>query len=465
MNAPNILFINVDQQRYDCLGFTGNPIVKTPNIDALSKSGMSFSKAFTPIPLCCPARQTLLSGVMPSVHGGLWNFDCGSLNPLGLDPKRNIWVNQLKTAGYKTAYIGKWHVHKELAPTSFGFDSYKRFDGVPHEAIEIKHHFNEKQDGFWGVGAYDTRPLEKTHTHQLAAEAVRTLENFSATKSPWHIRLDFPEPHLPCLPADPFASMYPPETIPEWENFKENFNNKPFIQKQQLKNWNIENWTWKEWAVYMAGYYGMISQYDDAIGQVIKKVEQLGLTENTLIIYSSDHGDAAGSHRMMDKHYVMYDEEIHVPLILRWDGKIKSETVCMDFTSHYLDLGPTILDLLGMKQPEDYQGKSFLPQLMGEKNPDARKFIFSTYNGQQFGLYSQRMVRDDKFKYVWNATDIDEFYNLENDPFELENIIDISEVQELLKLYKKKLYNTFNDLDDRLLQNDWMKNQLVSNKD
>ena len=461
MNVPNILFINVDQQRYDCLGFTGNPIVKTPNIDNLAKTGISFSNAFTPIPLCCPARQTLLSGVMPDVHGGLWNFDCGSLNPPGLDSKRNIWVNQLKTAGYKTAYVGKWHVNKELDPTSFGFDSYKRFDGVPPESTKIKHHFDDEQDGFWGVGAYDTRPLEKTHTHQLAAEAVQTLEKFSETNSPWHIRLDFPEPHLPCWPAEPFASMYPPETIPEWENFKEDFKNKPFIQKQQLKNWNIENWTWKEWAIYMSGYYGMISQYDDAIGRVIKKVEELGLLENTLIIYSSDHGDAAGSHRMMDKHYVMYDEEIHVPMILRWDGKIKAETVCNDFTSHFLDLGPTILELLGLEISEDYQGKSFLPQLMGKGNPDAREFIFSTYNGQQFGLYSQRMVRDDKFKYVWNATDIDEFYDLENDPFELENIIDKSEVQEILKQYKKKLYNTFNELGDRLLQNDWMKNALL----
>ncbi len=461
MNVPNILFINVDQQRYDCLGFTGNPIVKTPNIDNLAKTGMSFSNAFTPIPLCCPARQTLLSGVMPDVHGGLWNYDCGSLNPTGLDPKRNIWVNQLKNAGYQTAYIGKWHVNKEVDPTSFGFDSYKRFDGIPPNATKIKHHINEKQDGFWGVGAYDTRPLKSTHTHQLAAEAIQTLEKFSKTNSPWHIRLDFPEPHLPCLPAEPYASMYPPETIPEWKNFKEDFKNKPYIQKQQLKNWNIENWTWKEWAVYMSGYYGMISQYDDAIGQVIKKVEELNLLENTLIIYTSDHGDAAGSHRMMDKHYVMYDEEIHVPMILKWDKKINSETVCNDFISHYLDLGPTILELLNLKISEDYQGKSFLLQLMGKKNPDSREFIFSTYNGQQFGLYSQRMIRDNKFKFVWNATDINEFYNLENDPFELENIVDKTEVQEILEQYKQKLWKNFNGLGDRLLQNDWMKGALM----
>ncbi len=461
MNSPNILFINVDQQRYDCLGFTGNSIVKTPNIDALAKSGMSFSNAFTPCPLCCPARQTLLSGVMPGVHGGLWNYDCGSLNPTGLSPKRNIWVNQLKSAGFKTAYIGKWHVNKENDPTEFGFDTYKRFAGVPQDNTEINYHFNEEQDGYWGVGAYDTRALEDTHTHQLSAEAVRTLEEFSKSDSPWHIRLDFPEPHLPCLPAEPFASMYPPETIPEWENFKEDFENKPYIQKQQLKNWNIENWTWKEWSIYLSGYFGIISQYDDAIGRVIKKIEELGLSENTLIVYSSDHGDAAGSHRMMDKHYVMYDEEVHVPMIYRWDGKIKPGSVCSDFISNCLDLGPTILELLNLEIPEDYQGKSFLPQLKGIENPDSREFIFSTYNGQQFGLYSQRMIRDNKYKYVWNATDVDEFYDLENDPFELENISGKTEMQEILKQYKKKLWITFDGLGDRLLQNAWMKNQLM----
>ncbi len=458
--SPNILFINVDQQRYDCLGFTGSEVVKTPNIDALAKAGISFTKAYTPSPLCCPARQTLLSGVMPDIHGGLWNYDCGSPNPPGLSPERNIWVNQLKSAGYKTAYIGKWHVNRDIDPTSFGFETYKRFPGVPKENIEIKYQLKEGKDGFWGVGAYDTRPLEETHTHQLAAEAVRALEKLSKSDSPWHIRLDFPEPHLPCLPAEPFASMYPPATIPEWENFKENFKNKPYIQKQQLKNWNIEDWTWKDWSIYLSGYFGIISQYDDAIGKVIKKVEELGLMENTLIIYSSDHGDAAGSHRMMDKHYVMYEEEVHVPMVCRWDGQIKPGSLCDDYISHYLDLGPTILELLDLEIPEDYQGKSFSQQLFGKESTDSRNFVFSTYNGQQFGLYSQRMVRDDKYKYVWNATDIDEFYDLENDPFELENISGRAEEQENIKQYKKKLWETFNALGDRLLQNNWVKDQL-----
>lgn len=456
--SPNILIINVDQQRYDSLGFTGNPIVRTPHLDRLAAKGMQFDSAYTPLPVCCPARQTLLSGVMPEVHGGLWNFGSGGSLPVGaLSPERPIWVRQLREAGYRTAYLGKWHVHPELDPTAFGFET---FDDPPGDNFTTPHRgtrypFPNNPWPQFPIGAYETLPVEECHTHVLADLCNEKINTLNAEKKPWHIRLDFSEPHLPCVPAEPFASMYPPESIPPWPNFEDNFEGKPFIQRQQLRNWGIEHWTWKEWAIYVSGYYGVISQVDDAVGKVIRHLEEKGLTEETLIVYTTDHGDAAGSHRMMDKHYVMYEEETRVPMVIRWDGVIQPGTACHDFVSHFLDLPVTILDLLDLPRPECYQGRSFLPQLRGQSASDPREYAFSTYNGQQFGLYCQRMIRDRRYKYVWNATDIDECYDLANDPFEMNNLAADPANESLCRRYRRKVWEVFSELNDPLVCGPW----------
>jgi arylsulfatase A-like enzyme len=454
---PNILFINVDQLRYDSLGATGNPIVKTPNIDRIAKKGISFSRAYTPLPSCCPARQSLLTGQMPEKHAGIWNFGGGGSLPVPeISPDAATWVPRLRDSGYRTAYIGKWHVHPTLDATHYGFET---FEEPPNDNYETPHKAEKYPvDNPWPefpMGYYETLPVEECHTHVLARKCVDKIDELESGEAPWYIRLDYSEPHLPCVPAEPFASMYLPETIPPWENFDEDFEGKPYIQKQQLRNWCLENWTWKEWSVYMSGYYGIISQMDDSLGLVLRYLEEKELMEETLIIFTTDHGDAAGSHRQIDKHYVMYEEETHVPLFLRWDGMIKPESVCADFISHYLDLPVTLLELLELTVPESYQGKTLLPMLKGEANPNRRDFAFSTYNGQQFGLYCQRMIRDERYKYIWNATDIDEMYDLENDPFEMKNLAAKDEDSDLCRHYRKKVHAVFSELQDPLVTGLW----------
>jgi arylsulfatase A-like enzyme len=463
-DRPNILLIQVDQQRYDSLGFTGHPLVKTPNLDALAARGMQFDSAYTPLPSCCPARQTLLSGVMPEQHEGLWNYGGGGSLPVrGFSPDRPVWVRQLREAGYRTAYFGKWHVNPELDPTHFGFESFEEppHDNymTPHKAVKYPVANNPWPE--FPIGNYETLPVDQCHTHVLARKCIDKIEELEQGDAPWHIRLDFSEPHLPCVPAEPFASMFPPETIPPWGNFEEDFKGKPYIQQQQIRNWCLEHWTWNEWSVYLSGYFGIIAQVDDAIGRVLRLLEQRGLMKDTLIIYTTDHGDAAGSHRMIDKHYVMYEEETHVPLVLRWDGVIPAGSVCRDFVSHFLDLPPTLLELLGMPVPEVYQGLSFLPQLQGRPAENPREFAFSSYNGQQFGLYCQRMIRDRNYKYVWNATDTDECYDLENDPFEMNNLAYQNEDSELCRKYRKKVHEVFAELNDPLVTGLWNRRWLT----
>jgi arylsulfatase A-like enzyme len=461
MTMPNILIIHVDQQRYDCLGFTGHPLVKTPHLDRLRSQGMSFTNAFTPSPLCCPARQTQLSGVMPQVHGGLWNHDCQKIS--GLSPDVVTWPPQLKASGYQLAHLGKWHVSPDHDPTAFGYDLYEAAGGGRHERVQ---RYEMPENPVWPhTGYVNGAPLSESPTHALAARASSTIERFAANRdtkgTPWHVRFDLSEPHLPCIPAEPFASMYTPDMIEPWPNFQETFENKPFIQKQQLKNWCIDEWTWDQWSVYVALYFCIISQVDDAIGRVLDALEQTGQADETMVIYTADHGDAAGSHRMMDKHYVMYEEEVHVPLLVRWPGHVAEDSTCDNFISNCLDLGPTLLEACGVPIPETFQGKSFLPQLQGKPAIDPWPVAFSSFHGQQFGLYDMRMIRDERYKYIWNPTAVDEFYDLQEDPAELVNLAG-SEIDERLGAgYRRKVLELFGALDDRLMtRGPWVKQWL-----
>jgi arylsulfatase A-like enzyme len=460
----NLLFILVDQQRYDSLGFTGRGLVKTPNLDRLASSGVSFSRAFTPCPLCCPARQSLLTSTMPHEHGGHWNYGiCSSVSALSPEALPH-WPGALAADGYHTIYAGKWHVNPEQDPRQFGYDQY--IPEIPYDQNRLKPYDEQAERplvrtpaDLFSSGLYDTSLLEETPTHRLAGQVIKFIEQEAALGHPWHARLDFPEPHLPCYPVRQFLQMYPAESILPWENYPDPFTAKPEIQKRQLKNWGIDHWSWDDWSVYLRHYFAMISQIDDAIGMVLGALERLDLLEQTLVIFTSDHGDAAGSHGMIDKHYVMYEEEVHVPLIISRKGTIapgKAES----FVIHALDLGPTVLDLLGLPIPGTFRGRSLVP-LLDDPAIDHRDFVISEYNGQQFGLYTQRMIRDSRYTYVWNPTSIDELYDHDADPAELKNVAGDAAYAEVLQYLKDQLYHEFSASGDMMVQNAWSAYQLT----
>lgn len=473
-SRPNILFINVDQQRYDCLGFTGGR-ARTPALDALAASGVSFTSAFTPTPVCAPARQALLSGTLPGTRSsaaGLWNYDCGV--PAGsLAPDPSHWPVRLAAAGYRCAWVGKWHVSPRSGPAEWGYESHVPAFKLPRESVRTL--YPVADPGLAGpVGCFASVPLDEAPTHRLAAAAAAALERLAASGRPWHLMVEFSEPHLPCLPCEPFARLYRPEDLRPWPNFGERFEGKPLIQRRQLESWGIERWSWREWSIYLAGYLGMVSQLDDAIGRVLAALERLGAAEDTVVVYTTDHGDAAGSHRMMDKHYVMYEELVRVPLVVAWPRRAGGGAAggrgptpgasCDDFVVHYLDLGPTLLELAGVGGGDPAgpaQGISLAPRLEGRQPDGSRDFVFSTYSGQQFGLFSQRMIRDRRYKLVWNATDVDELYDLEADPAELRNLAVDPAQADLVRDYRRCLWEAFTALGDGLVANKWMRRQLA----
>lgn len=457
---PNILLIMVDQQRYDCIGYSNQYPVNTPNIDQLASEGTWFSNAFTHIPLCSPARESFLNGKRPETFGGLWNYDLGLKIP-SLEPSEYAWPRELQCRNYSMGYAGKWHVNPNHGPTEYGYEKY-----ISDEEYEIfkKKNYSKVSYEQPFLGEKDPIPVKHSHTHWLADRTSQMIHEFANREQPWHIRFDLTEPHLPCRPAGYFADMYSFKDIPMWGSFHESFENKPYIQQQQLYNWGMEDYTWEDWAPIVSRYYGIISQVDDAIGKVLKTLDQLRIAENTIVIYTTDHGDMCGGHRMIDKHYVLYDDVVKVPLVIRWPNQIKSGQKCEAFIYNLLDLPPTILDILNVKRPDFFQGRSFFPLLKGGSVSDWRNEVVSTYNGQQFGLYTQRMIRDKNWKYIWNPTDVDELYNLQADPNELVNLIQDKSLVEKIYEFRKKLYHALYKDGDGLVNNKWMKNQLLRNR-
>ncbi|MCZ8517380.1 sulfatase-like hydrolase/transferase [Paenibacillus filicis] len=457
---PNVLILMADQLRYDCVGYSGMVPVATPHIDRLAEEGIWFDSAFCHFPVCGPVRQSLVCGQRPDSFGGLWNFSMG-LKVGALEPGAYSWARTLKAGGYRCGYVGKWDVHPDYDPTFYGYDEY--VDSRASHRRMVRERYPEVRYTNGYLGETDPLPLEDANTHWTARQAVELLATLASSGSPWHLRVNFTEPHLPCRPAQPFAGRYGPGDAQEWGSFSDTFQGKPYIQAQQLRNWGIETYGWDDWAPIVARYYAVISQLDDAVGRLLKQLEELGLRNNTWVIFTTDHGDMCGGHRMLDKHYVMYEDVVRVPLVMRWPGVIPAGQRTCEMVYNLLDLPPTILDACGLAAPETHRfhGRSQLKLITCGVSDASRQEVVASYNGQQFGLYTQRMIRTREWKYVWNLTDVDELYDLRRDPYELHNQIDHPGNASVAQELRKNLYDILLSDGDPMVCNGWLKRQLL----
>lgn len=453
---PNILFITTDQQRFDTLGVNGSAVCKTPHIDSLAASGMNFSRAYTPIPLCSPARMSLLTGLYPHNHGGLSNPDLFRAQNYNLSPSAPTFVGPLRQAGYRLGYVGKWHVSTRHTPLDFGFDDYVSLEAYNRFRAESGYAPATAPPNRFQINhGTDPAPISHSGPRFFANSAVRLLEQYAAAGRPFFLRLDFVEPHHPCVVPEPFASMYDPADIPKWPAFDDPLQNKPFMQTRLRQIWNTVGMTWKECASFLALYWGSVSQIDHEVGRVLAACARLGIADETVVIFTSDHGDMCGNHRLFEKAYLAYEDVVHVPLVIRYPQVTSPGSVCDLPVHHFLDLMPTFLEVTGLPAPKGIDGRSLLPLLRGTSPTDWPVDIFTEYHGQQFGLYSQRMLKVGRYKYVLNLSDISELYDLEEDPAELHNLIDDPAMRPTLRHLQALLLERMSNTNDPLV-NPWV---------
>lgn len=422
VKLPNILLIHSDQHRFDCVGAVGmRSDISTPNLDALAAGGTLFEHAFSTIPICTPARASLMTGAWPTTHGSF----CIPSAELNRAARRELplLTNLLANAGYRIAWTGKYHQELEEAPgTQHGIEDfvsawdYHRFRadcGIPK---------GERPHGFFGDVDADCPPACAPLAWQ-ADSVIRQIRERANGTAPFFVRWDPPEPHLPCNPSAPFAARFATADIPPWLSFPDPLVGKPATQRRQQRIWDVEGWDWHQWLHTVRLYYAVIAEMDHHIGRVLATLDALGVAHNTLVIYSTDHGDFCGGHGQIDKHFNMYDDVTRVPLIVRWPGCVPAAVRREAFVSNSIDIAATILAAAGVEAPPSFVGQDLL-RMANDPAFHPRDFAFSQYFGTESGAYSMRMLRDQHFKFVYHPVgDVHEFYDLHSDPGELRNLL------------------------------------------
>jgi arylsulfatase A-like enzyme len=270
------------------------------------------------------------------------------------------------------------------------------------------------------IAGIDPRPPEATETRRDADAAIDLLRRYASSDSPFCIRLDFEGPHHPYMPPEAWASLYDPRSIPPWPNFDEDVAAKPAAQRRLLEQRGVAGWDWAAWQPVVARYFGFVSYIDFEIGRVLDALDSAGLRETTVVIHTADHGDMTGSHGgQFNKGPLMYDEVCRVPLIVRDPRSGDPGVVAAPVGSPALM--PTILDLAGVPVPAGLHVSNLIPLIADPAAAPAGGAAFAEYHGDEWGLYSMRMIRTETAKYVYSPHGTDELYDLEADPHELVN--------------------------------------------
>jgi arylsulfatase A-like enzyme len=456
---PNILLIHSDQHRFDCVGINGHQQIKTPNLDRLANEGVNFTQAYTPTPICSPARASLVTGQWPTQHGCVnishtESHHCANLKSPAL------W-QLINNAGYHVGMVGKFHQEVTGLPTDHGVDDWIS-EGQYNHWRETQNIPSQPRTQIF-FGELDEHITSSQSRMAWEVDNVLALidkyENDQANDA-WFMRWDPSEPHLPNIIPAELANLYPTDSIKPWPGFPDDMANKPYSQKRCIDNWGIANWPWEKWQPVVSRYLAEITLLDQQLGRILKTLENKSILDNTLIIYSTDHGDMCGGHGMIDKHFSMYDDIVRVPMMMRYPGQLKNETpTCDAFVIHEMDIAATLCTAAGVTCPDSYEGRDLVAVVNGDDH-SPREDAFGMYQGAQQGLYSIRMVRDRDWKYVFHPTDRHELYHVSQDPGELVNLINEPSAKPELDRLRGRMIQWMESIGDPLL-NPWMRSQLL----
>ena len=460
---PNLLFIMTDQQRFDAMSSAGNKVLETPNMDRLAKQGARFKNAYTPCAVCGPARSSILTGTTVENNGMKNNDFAYNYKKEGL-MTMPTFDEILTSKGYHCEYFGKWHtqtshatVYKNPQKTAKNGKSIFGPEGQTHIYMDFLDEKSPKRELKEGElydqitdRPYKTNPLDKFHGKTYAEikeqklksiqpdlngellidkefsmtafQAKQTIEALERLKdSTFSITCAFHSPHAPMLPTAPYYNMYPIKDMMVPVSISDDMINSPY--KKMNGRLDHPEYADPEKVKYMiSSYYGLVKEVDDWVGKILDRVDELGLTDNTLVIFTSDHGEMLGAHGMREKN-VFYEESAHIPLVLRFPGHIKNNKKVNGYTST-VDLFPTILDYLNVEEHKS-DGKSLRGLIEGTDKSHGKYVVQEwDYRGD---IEPNYMILKDGWKlmipYTESSKVINAMYNLKKDPNEMNNLL------------------------------------------
>ncbi|MCC6178422.1 MAG: sulfatase-like hydrolase/transferase [Chloroflexi bacterium] len=442
---PHVVIVMTDQQKATAIDLYGGP-VRTPQLRRLAASGLLYEHAFTPHPLCVPARVSMWTGRYPHSTGARTNE-----TPM---PRAEIHLAALlHEAGYTLGHFGKNHCF-----TPDDFDRYFRRvfqanhgdlfgDGIT-DVYTGPPTWPTRIDGIpRPVGHVRAEPPEASATYRVTEEAIRFLEEEGSAPDdhPLALWISIPDPHTPLQTPEPYASRYRPEDVPTPPWAANEWASKPARQQIYARLLGYDDLREDDVRLAASLYYGMIDFIDERIGAVLDTLERLGMREDTIVIFTADHGDYLGEHHLLGKSNAFYDCLMRIPMIVSWPSHLPAGERRPELVS-LVDVMPTILRLLALPIPDGVQGR-VLPGVTDA--PAGRDAVFGEYGAggppvsmadaerlyppgtigprppllrEREGEGHAKMVRTHRWKYTYDTTDRDELYDLEADPWELTNL-------------------------------------------
>ncbi|TDE11179.1 sulfatase-like hydrolase/transferase [Jiangella asiatica] len=468
----NILFLMTDQHRVDTLGCYGSRHVATPAIDSLAAGGTRFDRCYTPTAICTPARASLLTGSAPFRHRLLANYErnVGYLEDLPDD--QFTFTGPLNDNDYALGLLGKWHVGTHRTAADFGFEgphlpgwhnpvdhpdyaAYLAEQGLPPYAIgeSIRAVTANGERGNL-LAARLAQPPEATFEHYLATRTIETLERYAkrrdTTGAPFFLATHFFGPHLPYLLPGEYFDRYDPDLVELPVSVAESFAGKPPVQRNYSAHWGFDTMPTEQTRRLIAAYWGYVTLIDVQIGRILTALDELGLADETAVVFTADHGEFTGAHRLHDKGPAMYEDIYRIPGIIRVPGapagQVRDEFVSLtDWTA-------TILELAGADPAPAEDSRSLMPLIRGER-PDWPAELVAEFHGHHFP-HAQRMIRDERYKLVINPESCNELYDLSTDPHELHNRYQHPELRPVRARLTRRLYHLLRDRGDNFYH--WM---------
>jgi len=452
--SPNLLFLITDQQRKDTLSVYGNERIKVPNLNRLAAESAVFENYYVTQPLCTPSRGTLMTGLYPHTHR---SFN----NNIPLPESTPVLTTLLKKNEYVTAYFGKWHLGNEIC-RQHGFDYWESTEDYYHKGgytcdakqsgytdFLIAHGQKPKKGENFSRNEANAMPKELSKPAYLADTACRFMESHNG--KPWVMYVSFLDPHTPFHSAE--DKMYNPKDMTVGDTFFDKPDATELPRDQAIREVLTKGYEEYQGMIASADavrdtkarYWGKISLVDEMIGRIRNKLVQLGQDENTIIIFTSDHGEMMGDHKLMFKS-VMYQQAIQVPMLVRvpW---LRGKPQRIQQNVSGVDVLPTLLELMSQEVPAHLQGRTWAPYLEGREDLPSRDVVIE-WNGapwppKDMEAYSQPLraiVTPEGWKMVLAPHGYGALYNLKEDPEEKTNLFYRKDSQELIHTLTRRLY-------------------------
>jgi arylsulfatase A-like enzyme len=444
---PNILYIMSDDHAAHAISAYGSRINRTPQIDRISAGGVRLTNCFCTNSICTPSRAAILTGQYSHKNGVY------TLND-SLDPQRNNVAKELKSAGYQTAMIGKWHLQSD--PAGFDYWNILPGQGVYHDPVFIEGGQRKQHKGYC--------------TDLIADFSLDWLKRRDAAK-PFFLMCHHKAPHRPWDPAAKYKNLFDGADIPEPANLYDHYEGRArsvasvtmkvgedMVERdikqplpKDLKGDALRKWAYQ---LYIKDYLRCVQSVDDNVGRLLDYLDSENIAKDTIVIYTSDQGFFLGDHGWFDKR-LMYEESLRMPFLMRYPGVIRAGTVNRDMVLN-VDFAPMFLDYAGARAPSEMQGRSFRANVEGRTPRDWRKSMYYRYwmhNTNDHHVPAHYGIRTDRWKLIYyygkplgmrgaNPPDTEpdwELFDMKNDPREMRNLYHDSKYESVVRQLKSEL--------------------------